>query len=148
MKAKFKISALLLISLLFIFSAIFIVKKSNEFKVYQINLYSDDFELENYQIIKTTSSYYIPDTYSIKALNDYKLISDVSFSVKHKNEYLTTSNFNFPNENIIYSKTESINNNYSINDNNELIFTFKYKKNDELKEITHSVKLNQYKKNY
>ena len=134
MKAKFKISALLLISLLFIFSAIFIVKKSNEFKVYQI--------------IKTTSSYYIPDTYSIKALNDYKLISDVSFSVKHKNEYLTTSNFNFPNENIIYSKTESINNNYSINDNNELIFTFKYKKNDELKEITHSVKLNQYKKNY
>lgn len=148
MKSKFKILFLLLISLLVIFSVFLIVKKSNEFNVYKINLYSDDFELENYQIIKTKSSYYVPDTYSIKALHDYKLISDVSFSVKHKNEYLTTSNFNFPNKNIIYSQTESINNNYAINDNDELIFSFKYKKNNESKEIIHSVKLKQYRKNY
>ena len=148
MKSKLKISILVLIVILVTFSMFFIIKKSTQFKVYKIDLYSDDFELENYQIIKTTSSYYIPDTYSIKALYDYKLISDVSFSVKHKNEYLTTSNFNFPNENIIYSKTGSINNSYAINDNDELIFLFKYKKDNQIKEIVHSIKLKQYKKDY
>lgn len=145
---KLKLLLLPLIILVVVFCSFFIAKKNTNFDIYKIDLYSDDFELENYQIIKSGNSYYIPDTYSIKGLGDYKLLSDVSFSVKHKNEYLTTTSFNFPNENIVYSNSVSLNNKYTINNNDELIFTFKYKKNNELKEIFHTVKLEKYKQTY
>lgn len=148
MKSTIKKFLFPLVILLVAFSSFFISKKNVNFDIYKINIYSDDFELENYQIIKSGNSYYIPDTYSIKALGDYKLFSDISFSAKHKDEYLTTSSFNLPNKNIIYPDGVSLNNNYTINKNDKVTFTFKYKKNNEIKEIFHTVKLDNYKQIY